>query len=122
MCCSGADHMASGDLDRIESAFAEATLDSGLWSRALNLTEIGSFGTALLPLVGTTIPGALFPGCVVWSARAEVWSGLWVAPVDALHSAIARGSLAKACHLTCVCRRLHAVKNIAGREHKVMNA
>jgi hypothetical protein len=37
MCCSGADHMASGDLNRIESAFAEAALDSGLWSRALNI-------------------------------------------------------------------------------------
>jgi len=37
--------MASGDLDRIESAFAEAVLDSGLWSRVLDLTEIGIFRT-----------------------------------------------------------------------------
>jgi hypothetical protein len=82
--------MASGDLNRIESAFAEATLDSGLWSRALNPTEIGSFGTARLPLGGVTIPGALFPGWVVWLVRADVWSGWWVAPGDALLSAIAR--------------------------------
>ena len=47
--------MASGDLGRIESAFAEAVLDSGLWSRALDLTEIGIFGT-LPPLGDTRIP------------------------------------------------------------------
>jgi hypothetical protein len=33
--------MASGDLNRIEDAFAEAVLDSGLWSRAFN--DDGSF-------------------------------------------------------------------------------
>ena len=51
--------MASGDLDRIESALAEAALDSGLWSRALNLTalsptEIGSVET--LPPGDVRIP------------------------------------------------------------------
>ena len=54
--------MASGDLNRIESAFAEATLDSGLWSRALNLTEIGSFGTALLALGGANDSWSIISG------------------------------------------------------------
>jgi|SRR6516165_3422160 len=84
MCCSGAGHMASGDLNRIESAFAEATLDSGLWRRALNTTETASFKTTPLPLGSLRIPGALVPGWVVWSAR----SGSLVAPGDALSAQI----------------------------------
>ena len=100
--------MASGDLNRIESAFAEATLDSGLWSRALNPTEIGSFGTARLPLGGVTIPGALFPGWVVWLVRADVWSGWWVAPARCSAQSRA-GWLARSCHLTCI----HAAKKFA---------
>src|ERR1700694_2221962 len=57
MCCSGADHMALGDLNRIESAFAEATLDPALWGRALDIVahETGSFGATLPPLAGVAI-------------------------------------------------------------------
>ena len=65
--------MVSGDLNRIESAFAEATLDSGLWSRALNPTEIGSFGTARLALGGVTIPGDYFRSG--WCGRSGPMSG-----------------------------------------------
>ena len=49
--------MALGDLNRIESAFAEATLDPALWGRALDIVahETGSFGATLLPLAGVAI-------------------------------------------------------------------
>src|SRR5580704_4912335 len=58
MCCSEADHMALGDLNRIESAFAEATLDPALWGRALDAVahDTENFGAALLPLAGVAIP------------------------------------------------------------------
>jgi hypothetical protein len=47
--------MALGDLNRIESAFAEATIDPALWGRALDIVahEIGSFGASL---AGVAIP------------------------------------------------------------------
>jgi hypothetical protein len=50
--------MALGDLNRIESAFAEATLDPGMWGRALDIVahETGSFGATLLRLAGVPIP------------------------------------------------------------------
>jgi hypothetical protein len=50
--------MALGDLNRIESAFAEATLDPALWDRALDIVahETGSFAATLLPLAGVAIP------------------------------------------------------------------
>jgi hypothetical protein len=50
--------MALGDLNRIESAFAEATLDPALWGRALDIQadDTGSFGATLLPLAGVAIP------------------------------------------------------------------
>ena len=50
--------MALGDLNRIESAFAEATLDPGMWGRALDIVahETGSFGATLLSLAGVAIP------------------------------------------------------------------
>ncbi len=50
--------MALGDLNRIESAFAEATLDPALWGRALDIVahETGSFGATLLSLAGVVIP------------------------------------------------------------------
>ena len=50
--------MALGDLNRIESAFAEATFDPGMWGRALDTMahETGSFGATLLPLAGVPIP------------------------------------------------------------------
>jgi hypothetical protein len=54
--------MASGDLNRIEDAFAEAVLDSGLLSRAFNRRRKFS-QSSLLPRAGT-IPGSLFPGYV----------------------------------------------------------
>lgn len=45
--------MALGDLNRIESAFAEATLDPALWGRALDIVahETGSFGATPLSRV-----------------------------------------------------------------------
>jgi hypothetical protein len=48
--------MASGDLNR-KIAFAEATLDPGMWGRALEIVahKTGSFGATLLPLVGVPI-------------------------------------------------------------------
>ena len=61
--------MASGDLSRIENAFAEAVLDSGLWSRALNTAETLNFRTTPLPLGSVGILGALIPGMDAWSAR-----------------------------------------------------
>jgi hypothetical protein len=50
--------MALGDLNRIESAFAEATLDPALWGRALDMVahETGSLGATLLSLAGVAIP------------------------------------------------------------------
>jgi hypothetical protein len=50
--------MALGDLNRIESAFAEATLDPALWGRALDMVahETGSFGATRLSLAGVVIP------------------------------------------------------------------
>ena len=50
--------MALGDLNRIESGFAEATLDPGMWGRALDMVahETGRFGATLLPLAGVPIP------------------------------------------------------------------
>ena len=50
--------MALGDLNRIESAFAEATLDPALWGRALDIVahETGSFGATPLSLAGVVIP------------------------------------------------------------------
>jgi len=50
--------MALGDLNRIESAFAEATLDPALWGRALDIQadDTGSFGATLFPLAGVAIP------------------------------------------------------------------
>ena len=50
--------MALGDLNRIESTFAEATLDPGMWGRALDIVahETGSFGATLRPLAGVPIP------------------------------------------------------------------
>jgi len=47
--------MALGDLNRIESAFAEATLDPASWGRALDIGA-GSFGATLLSLTGVAIP------------------------------------------------------------------
>jgi hypothetical protein len=100
--------MASGYLNRIESAFAEAALDSGWWGRAVKIAETGSFGVTILRLGGVVTPEALFPGWwVAWSARADVYAGLLVAPGAA--RSIARRS-AKACHLTCVRRHRHAEK------------
>jgi hypothetical protein len=48
--------MALGDLNRIESGFAEATLDPGMWGRALDVVahETGSF--VLPPLADVPIP------------------------------------------------------------------
>ena len=50
--------MALGDLNRIDSAFAEATLDPALWGRALDIVahDTESFGATLLPLAGVAIP------------------------------------------------------------------
>jgi DNA-binding CsgD family transcriptional regulator len=50
--------MALGDLSRVESAFAEAALESTLWVRALDVVtqETGSFGAILLPVAGAVIP------------------------------------------------------------------
>jgi hypothetical protein len=49
--------MALGDLNRIESAFAEATLDPALWGRALDIVahETGSFGATPLSRAGVVI-------------------------------------------------------------------
>jgi hypothetical protein len=48
--------MALRDLNRIESGFAEATLDPGMWGRALDMVahETGRFGATLL--AGAPIP------------------------------------------------------------------
>ena len=48
--------MALGDLNRIESGFAEATLDPGMWGGALDVVahETGSF--VLPPLADVPIP------------------------------------------------------------------
>ena len=63
--------MASGDPDRIEIALAEAALESGLWIRVPNLTEIGSFGT-LPPF--WDVQSIYLRGGVARSARADGWS------------------------------------------------
>src|ERR1700756_837819 len=98
MCCSGADHMASGDSSRIENAFAEAVLDSGSRSRALNTAETVNFRTTPLPFGSVGIPGALIPGM-------DGLVGLPLAPPgDALSAQI------RAPVLICVRRRRHAVK------------
>jgi hypothetical protein len=75
MCCSGAGHMVSGDLNRIESGFAAAALNCGLWSSALNLAETGRFGATLLPPGGVATPRALFVGGVGWGGRPGPTSG-----------------------------------------------
>jgi hypothetical protein len=41
--------MASGFLNRIESAFAEAALDSGWWGRALKIAETVCAGLLVAP-------------------------------------------------------------------------
>ena len=71
--------MASGCLNRIESAFAEAALDSGRWSRPLHI-ETGSFGVTVLPVGGVSIISGV--GGVV--GPADVCAGLSVAPGAAL--------------------------------------
>ena len=76
--------MASGNLKRFESAFAEAALDPGFWSRGLNATNTADFRT--IPLALGRIPGALISRWVARSAR----SGSLVAPSDATFGAIAR--------------------------------
>ena len=50
--------MALGDLNRIESGFAEATLDPEMWGRVLGIVahETGSFEATLLPLARVPIP------------------------------------------------------------------
>lgn len=50
--------MALGDLNRIESVFAEAALDPGMWGCALNIVahETESFGATVPPLAGAAIP------------------------------------------------------------------
>ena len=50
--------MVLGDLNRTESAFAEATLDPAWWGRALDIVahDTGRFGATLLPLAGVAIP------------------------------------------------------------------
>jgi hypothetical protein len=50
--------MALGDLNRIDSGFAEATLDPGMWGRALDVVahETGSFGASLSPLADVPSP------------------------------------------------------------------
>src|ERR1700745_1881891 len=76
--------MVSGDLNRIECAFAEAALDSGLGRRALDTTRTTRFNTTPLRLGSVRIPGALIPG---WVARSR--SGSLVAPDDVLSVQIA---------------------------------
>jgi len=102
--------MASGDLDRIESALAEAALDSGLWSRALDMTDIGIFGT-LPPLGDVRFPAEhhLRTGGLVGS---EAGRDLLAPPGDALFDAIA-GLLARPRQSTCVRWRRHAAKKFA---------
>jgi hypothetical protein len=50
--------MALGDLNRIESVFAEAALDPRMGGRALDIVarETESFGATLLPPAGVAIP------------------------------------------------------------------
>lgn len=65
--------MASGDLNRIEDAFAEAVLDSGLWSRAFNRRR--KFRNHRF----SREPERFLDHCFLvtwrWSAPADVWSG-----------------------------------------------
>jgi hypothetical protein len=78
--------MASGNLSRIENAFTEAALDSGLWSRALNTAETLNFRTTPLPLGSVGILGALIPGMDGVVGPVEIVG----APGDALPVQIAR--------------------------------
>ena len=106
--------MASGYLNRIESAFAEAALDSGWWGRAFKNSRDWKFRSHCSPSRGRSdlrsnisrVGGVVGPG--------DVCAGLLVAPDAALHNR-APG------HLTYVRRRRHAEKN-SRDEHKVMNA
>ena len=93
--------MASGNLSRIENAFAEAVLDSGLWSRALNTAETLNFRTTPPPLGSVGMPGALIPGM----------DGV-VGPVGIVGATRRRALGAnRAAVLICVRRRRHAVKS-----------
>ena len=69
--------MALGDLNRIESAFAEATLDPALWGRALDMVahETGSFGATLLSLAGVAIPHVPATETVGEALEHYFWAG-----------------------------------------------
>jgi hypothetical protein len=69
--------MALGDLNRIESAFAEAPLDPGMWGRALDTMahETGSFGATLLPLAGVPIPNVPATETVGVALEHYFWAG-----------------------------------------------
>jgi len=69
--------MALGDLNRIESAFAEATLDPGMWGRALDTMAhgTGSFGATLLPLAGVPIPNVPATETVGEAFEHYFWAG-----------------------------------------------
>ena len=69
--------MALGDLNRIDSAFAEATLDPGMWGRALDTMahETGSFGATLLPLAGVPIPNVPATETVGEALEHYFWAG-----------------------------------------------
>jgi hypothetical protein len=110
--------MALGDLNRIESAFAEATLDPALWGRALDIVthDTESFGATLLPLAGLAIPDA--PATETAGNALEHYfrhlieqrhAGVPLMP----KTRVADETASRACNLTCVSRRRHAAKNFA---------
>jgi hypothetical protein len=70
MCCSGAHQVASGQLNRIESAFAEAAYDSGSRSCVSYAANSIYFMAAARSLGIAMIPGASIAGRLAWSARA----------------------------------------------------
>ena len=69
--------MALGDLNRIESGFAEATLDPGMWGRALDVAahETGRFGATLPPLADVPIPNVPATETVGEALEHYFWAG-----------------------------------------------
>jgi hypothetical protein len=117
--------MALGDLNRIESTFAEATLDPGMWGRALDIVahETGSFGATLLPLAGVPIPNV--PATETVGEAFEHYFRDGPHLIEQRHAGgplLLKTRLAdyseQRCNLTCVRRRRHAVKNFAQLGHK----
>jgi hypothetical protein len=110
--------MALGDLNRVESAFAEAPLDPGMWGRALDIVahETGSFGATLLASV-PNVPATETDGEALEHYFRDGWH-----LIEQRHAGgplLPKTRLAdyneQSMQLICVRRRRHAVKNFTTR-------